>query len=332
MNRKPTMRDVAIKAQISIASISRTFSQPHLVTQKTRIKVIKAAKRLGYFYKKIHDEKETPSQTKHILVFYRDHEHNEQIFMGLDEQAKSERYRLIYIRLPFPYDTYWITNLLRVLLIYIDGIILVSCVELLALIQSHLLSEHFPIVVVNNFALGNTFIDLDHIAIAFEATNHLITRGHRHIAYLLNKTNKKENNALQQGYFQALQRNNLPVSKEYIIECKNTFDAGTTSFKQLSRLTFPPTAICCYNTLFTHSILAQTKKSHYIIPENLSLLCLTNSVYNHIHEFPITSIDKPLKEMGRKAIKLLIKQHLEKINNRESIILDCKLVVRSSTC
>ena len=92
-----------------------------------------------------------------------------------------------------------------------------------------------------------------------------------------------------------------------------------------------PTAYYAANDLMAVGILRAITELGLQVPEDISIVG-TNSSYLSQHTTPpLTSVQVPYAEIGKKAVELLISQITKRTSGPASYLEDCHLVMRSST-
>jgi LacI family transcriptional regulator len=163
------------------------------------------------------------------------------------------------------------------------------------------------------------------------ATAHLLDLGHRRIAYLGGMEGAECNEARLHGYMAALMARGVPVEEKYIISGHFRTEYGVSGLKALLQLDEPPTAIFAASDSIALGVLAEARRQNLRIPEDMSLVGF-DGTYQAEESVPaLTSVTQPLQEMGRSALRSVLRQMNGEILDSPRVELATHLVVREST-
>lgn len=157
------------------------------------------------------------------------------------------------------------------------------------------------------------------------AMEHLLSLGHRNIAYIGDCSYESR----YIGYYQALLSRNLPLNHEFIFPTNQTKTAGIQSAEAMLMRDHQPSAIFCANDITAIGVI-ETLKKHKRSVYMPSIISIDNITQAECMDPMLTTIDIPKKEMGHHAISLLLgrKKRAHKENVR--IELPCRLIRRDS--
>ncbi|PRX21812.1 LacI family transcriptional regulator [Orenia metallireducens] len=191
----------------------------------------------------------------------------------------------------------------------------------------------YPIVLANRLVeeVMLPSVIIDNNTGAFEATKHLLERGHKRIA-LINgpKDNLTAQNRFR-GYREALKEYNLDYDPSLIINKDWSRECGYQGFLELLNLEEPPTAIFAANDLIAVGVIEAIKMGGYLIPEEIAVVGFEDTIVTSIIEPPLTTVAQPMYELGANSAKKLFSL-IEDEDIEENIeILTSKLIVRKST-
>jgi len=218
---KPTIKDIAKKIGVSVATVSRVINNRSGYSPETRKKVLKAINKLGYYPnalarglvgKKI--------KTIGVLMPSVSSMVASKILNGIEDAAHNKNYSVIICNTDNSGKR--TINYLRVLREkQIDGIIVVS--EILTDEYINVIKKmEVQVVLVSTITKGNnfTFIKVDDIKAAYQTTEYLINKGHKNIGIPRVK-----------GYLKALEDYGLPRKKENLVYGDFSFDSGKICMK-----------------------------------------------------------------------------------------------------
>ena len=327
-----TMKDVAERAGVSTATVSRALMNPEKVSAATRQKVEQAVIDVGYSPHAL-ARNARRSESRTILVIVPDicDPFFSEIIRGVEVTAAAEGY-LVLIGDCAHQNQQEKTFLSLMLTRQIDGMVLLgSQVPFDTGVEEQ--RNLPPIVMANEFApdLELPTVHIDNLTAAFEAVNHLWQLGHRRIACIAGPEEMPLSHYRLQGYIQALRRHGQDVEPRYIVRGDFTFEAGAAAFKRLMTLPKPPEALFCHNDIMALGAMSQAKRMGLRIPQDLSLVGFDDIELARYSDPPLTTVAQPRFALGREAMLLLLEQLQGKIVRNGSRLLEFELKLRGST-
>ncbi|MGB9097596.1 MAG: DNA-binding transcriptional regulator CytR [Erwinia sp.] len=327
-----TMKDVAEKAGVSTATVSRALMNPEKVSAATRKKVEEAVLAVGYSpHAMARSAKRSESRT--ILVIVPDicDPFFSEMIRGIEVVAADQGY-LVLIGDCAHQNKQEKSFLNLVMTRQIDGMVLLgSQVPFDTGIEEQ--RNLPPMVMANEFApeLELPTVHIDNLTAAFEAVNHLLKLGHSRIACIAGPQDMPLCQYRLQGYIQALRRNGLAVDPHYIVRGDFTFDAGSRAMKQLMTLPKPPDALFCHSDIMALGAMSQAKIMGLRVPQDISLIGFDDIELSRYSDPQLTTVAQPRFNIGREAMLLLLEQLQGKTVNSGSRLLDFELKIRGST-
>lgn len=327
-----TMKDVAVQARVSTATVSRALMNPEKVSQATRDRVEQAALEVGYLPTTT-GRSARRNESRTILVIVPDicDPFFSEIIRGIETIAAAQGY-LVLIGDCAHQNQQEKTFIDLIITKQIDGMLLLgSRLPFDASIEEQ--RNLPPMVMANEFApeLELPTVHIDNLTAAFNAVFHLHELGHRHIACIAGPEEMPLCHYRLQGYVQALRRSGLVVDPHYIARGDFTFAAGAQALDQLLALPTPPTAVFCHSDVMALGALSQAKRQGLRVPQDLSIMGFDNISLSEFCDPPLTTVAQPRFEIGQEAMMLLLEQLQGHNVNSGSRLLDCELITRGST-
>lgn len=163
------------------------------------------------------------------------------------------------------------------------------------------------------------------------AAEHLLQLGHSRIAYLGGPETAECNQARLHGYLSALMAQELAVNPAYIISGGFHSDHGANGLRELLRLPEPPTAVFAASDSIALGVLREARKKGLRVPEDLSLVGFDGTHHAEESIPALTSVSQPLREMGRAALRAVLRQLHGEALDSQRVELATHLVVRGSS-
>lgn len=327
-----TMKDVAVRARVSTATVSRALMNPEKVSQATRNRVEQAAIDVGYLPGSLNRNlKRNESRT--ILVIVPDicDPFFSEIIRGIEVTAADLGY-LVLIGDCAHQNQQEKTFIDLIITKQIDGMLLLG--SRLPFDASKEEQRNLPpMVMANEFApeLELPTVHIDNLTAAFNAVNYLHELGHQRIACIAGPEEMPLCHYRLQGYVQALRRSGMTVDPHYIARGDFTYEAGANALEQLLSLPQPPTAIFCHSDVMALGALSMAKRRGFRVPDDLSIIGFDNIALAEFCDPPLTTVAQPRFDIGREAMLLLLSQLNGHTVSSGSRLLDCELVLRGTT-
>ncbi|GAC16590.1 LacI family DNA-binding transcriptional regulator [Aliiglaciecola lipolytica] len=139
-----------------------------------------------------------------------------------------------------------------------------------------------------------------------EITEHLISLNHEKIGFISGEQIHKSTIERYQGYLAAMQRHNLEVDPDWIVEGQYSFDSGVKGAQKLLSLDNPPTAIFACNDEIAAGALFAARLSGVEVPNQLSIAGFEDSPFSRQTIPKLTTAAQPTREIARQATRFLI--------------------------
>ncbi|MCO5194939.1 MAG: LacI family transcriptional regulator [Anaerolineae bacterium] len=178
---------------------------------------------------------------------------------------------------------------------------------------------------------STTSVALDDVVVAREATEHLLSLGHRTIGMV---TGPMEEDCCQDrhlGYCQALQAATLPVDDELIIEGDWSPESGYNGLCTLLAKENRLTALFMQNDSMAVGALRAARDLDLRVPEDLSVISVDDIPYSSFFTPPLTTFRQDFEFIGAEATRLLAEAIENPTDERTHLLISAELVLRRST-
>lgn len=325
--------NVAQRAGVSPATVSRVLNSTGPVRSSVRERVLTAVSELGYQHRASH----APIRQNAIAVLLPDilNPYLTEIARGIQNEASADR--LLPLILDTNEDPQREQEFLRMFAAQpVCGIILcgsrIPSQELTGLCSG----IHTPMVVFNrNLKLPNVaciVVDLKNAT--YRATRHLLDLNHTRVAFL-NGPSKSETSQLRQsGVECALSEAGLEFRPEWRPMGFPDVDGGFQAMSVLLMLPLDirPTGVVAYNDLMALGALHAIRVHGLRVPEDISLIGMDDIAMASHANPPLTSLATPKHRMGRLAVQILRRMIDGQAPPEEGYtLIESSLTVREST-
>lgn len=193
-----------------------------------------------------------------------------------------------------------------------------------------------PVVVFDRDCPGleSDKVLVDDYSGAFQAVEYLIQSGCKKIAHLSGPINLSTAKHRLQGYLDALENNNVPIQKEYIVHVPGfSHKDGLKPTKKLLKLKDPPDAILATNDNIAISAMHIAEKLDFKIPEDISIVGFDDQPNSSFVTPSLSTVWQPVYSIGMLSARILL-HHLEeedtKIGFRKEVFKP-ELIIRASS-
>ena len=163
------------------------------------------------------------------------------------------------------------------------------------------------------------------------ATQHLISLGHRRIAFVGGPAAASCNQARLHGYRAAMESAGLTPEPELVLNEAFHYDAGRRAGARLLELREPPTAVVGGCDSIALGIMEAARIRGLRVPDDLGVIGFDDTELAPMAAPPLTTIRQPLREMGRVALKTVLRMANGEQLDSHHVELATELVVRGST-
>ena len=163
------------------------------------------------------------------------------------------------------------------------------------------------------------------------ATEHLLGLGHSRIAFIGGPQSAECSQDREHGYVAALLERGIPVTEDYILAGGFDPETGRRSLGQLLALQTPPQAIFAASDSIALGVLAEAHDRGVAVPDELSVVGFDGTYISEQTSPQLTTVAQPLRDMGRTAVRALLREMDGQRADSARVELATQLLVRSST-
>ena len=296
-----TIADVAARANVSIATVSRVVNERYGVAASTITRVQDVIDELGYESSLV--ARSLRSQRTNVIgVLVSDIEpFSAELLKGIARALHGSEYELVIYSGMSAKEGWERRYLSRLSGTLADGIILVAptVVEVNA---TH------PVVAVDPH-LGGSFlptVDAQNFEGAVAATEHLLELGHRRIGFLAGRADLESARRREAGYRFALELAGISFDPDLVQEGGFTEETAEVPARTLLSLPDRPTAIFAANDLSAIQVIRTANELGIDVPSDLSVVGFDNIPESALTDPPLTTVDQSIQSLGQEAVRLLI--------------------------
>lgn len=337
--KRPTIRDVAARAGVSHQTISRVINGRDSVAASTRERVLRAIQELEYVPNPL--ARGLSSDRTHTLGMVTDDVSDyffAQAVAGAEAEARKHGLLLVVASVDIAAGGDEQGYLRMMLERRVDGLVLAQAIlgkGISELLTS--LAKRLPLVVMSArlHLPGVDVVDVDNRQGGLDATSFLIQRGHRVIATITGPLGWPSARDRLASYRTALRRAGLKADPALTVRCRDWGpESGRAATARLLEAGVPFTAIFAQSDLLALGAIAELRARGLRVPEDCSVVGYDDIPIASFVEPPLTTIRQPMREVGAKAVDVLLDKIAatrSRVSSRPArTLLRAELVIRQS--
>jgi LacI family transcriptional regulator len=327
-----TIKDIARRAEVSYATVSRALNDKPGVRESTRRRVIALAEELAY----------TPNAIARGLVKRQTHTLGliipditnpfyPEVARGIEDAAAEAGYSI------FLCNTNWERRREQQYLSLlaekrVDGVIIAPIDRQAAGVESAV-PRAVPVVYVASAPQDTqaSFVIIDNVRGGLLATEHLIEAGYTTVGFIGSPEDSNTMDARLEGYRRAMQAHGLPVLDRYIQLGSFRQQTGYDIIRRLILAGDRPRAVFAENDLLALGVVQGIKECGLKVPADVAVVGFDDIPFAGFPEVQLSTVAQPKYEMGRKAVEVLLERLAAPEAPPRRILLEPQLVVRRSS-
>ncbi|MCP1308082.1 LacI family DNA-binding transcriptional regulator [Paenibacillus tyrfis] len=325
--------DVAAKAGVSPATVSRVLNESSSVTSKTKAKVMKAIEELGYHpnavAKNLRSQK---SMTIGVIVPDINASYFAEIIKGIENVAYASKYKVIICDAENQKEkeAEYLTLLMNRT---VDAAILIA--PLMSDEEICQISEKgYSLAVVGRYIEHDRIpcIYTDNVKFSKEVVQHLVENGHRDIVFLSGYAEAIDSYERLEGYLKALRDHHIPFRPELIENGNFNEEGGYEAMKRLFDKNLRFTAVFAANDEMALGVYKACAERDIAIPSQLAVVGVDNNRISKYITPTLSTVNQPKYTMGALLVEKLIDQMNEnQFHDKRTFKVDSELIVRGSS-
>lgn len=324
-----TIDQVAARAGVSTATVSRVLNRKGVVRERTAQHVLEVARLLRYVP---HAAARSLSarRTSEVGVILPDlhGEFFSEVIRGMDLSARSSGYHILVSGSHS--DPKEMNAMLLAVRGRVDGLI-VMWPHLDAPVLGMSLPGGIPVVLLNAVGRGQAAISIDNYGGAVGMVNHLARLGHRRITFICGPGKNVDARDRVRGFRDAAA--NIAVL-ESVEEISGDFteEAGYRAGREIVSLRRRPDAIFAANDAMAIGALSALQEAGLRVPNDVAIVGFDDIPIARYVTPRLTTVNVAISELGRRAFELLLDlvQRPEEVRRNRRETVASSLVIRES--
>lgn len=325
------IRTVAERANVSIATVSRTINRVPTVNAKMAKRVWDAINELGYFPNtQARALGSGRSGIFGLIVSEITNPFFPELIQGFEDVAVENGYEILISSTNYDPKRMEL-SIRRMLERKVEGVAVMTFGIERPLFEQ-LAERDIPLVLVDvgPDRPGISLLKVDYHHGIRQGVQHLAALGHRKIGFISGPLNLHSAQSRLSAFSQSLAECGIPVEQDWIVAGDHTMEGGIVAMEKI--LTHPqqPTALMCSNDMTALGVLHKAYRAGVHVPKDLSVIGFDDIHMARVMIPPLTSIQMSRTELAKAAVTAL-RAHVEGTGQKREYQIDTKLVVREST-
>lgn len=307
--RKPSMRDVAEMAKVSVSAVSLVVRNKPGVADETRERVWDAISHLGYIVVDNHEEGrgaavglliERGSMPAVLDIFYGE------VISGFQTEAQRLGYHVLLHMFDRTEERF--ERMYAGLSHDVQGLVIANDGDITAEMVAQVQTTNLPLVLIENYIPGQRLpcVIGDNFIAGYTVTRHLLSLGHQALALLQGPAKYSSLMDRLRGCLAAAAEAGLLIPAEWMPPpLDGPFQRGYLQMREILKLPERPTAVVAAHDKIAFSAMEAIKEAGLRIPEDIAIASIDDVAESaHTHP-PLTSFRIPRAEIGVLAMQKL---------------------------
>lgn len=333
MKRRVTIKDIAAEAGVSHPTVSRVINDDPQIGEATKRRVREIMAKLGYRPNLV-ARSLVRRRTKVLALVVPDfNPHVQPIVRGIIDECRRRDYGLML----FSTD-YWSEEAdayARVVTHWpVDGVLIYNVAYHARPTKEvkPLSAEGVPFVFINKYLRWKTVdtVSVDNYEAVQQAVEYLAGLGHKRFGILNGSMMSVDGVERFEAFQAALSKVRLKFDHRCVGDANFSDREAGEEMKRMLGLSRPPTAMFCANDLMAMGAIRAAQDRGLHVPRDISFIGFDDLDAGQWFQPAISTLRPPLRDIGGKAIDLLVRRIEDPKSKPEQIALQAKLVIRES--
>jgi LacI family transcriptional regulator len=328
---RPTQRDIAELAGVSITTVSHVVNGTRAVAPETKVAVLEAIEKTGYTGDAIARSLVTGgTRSIGVAISLLANPYFAALMQAVEREAAAAGYTVLLADTHDAVGTEQAT--VRTLRSRrVEGLLLTPSSGDGAVI-SELVSLGVPVVLVDRLTTRTDVdqVGAENIQSTSALTEHLASRGHRRIGLISGTPGLSTSEERTLGYRLGLGRGGLSWNPEIVVSGQSSKDGGAAALRRLMELSEPPTALVVANDVMMVGVLHEARRRGLRVGREFAIAGYDDAEWADLVDPPLTTMAQPTEEIGRRAVRLLLARIADPDRPPETVRLPPRLMHRHS--
>lgn len=328
-----SIKEVAHEAGVSTATVSHVINNTRYVSDEVRVRVVRAIESCRY-YPNAHARSLASGRSKIIGLVISDiaNPFFPELVKSIEETAFERGYDVVLSNTN--YDTERTSHYVRRFIERKVAGVAVMTSEMSKELIEELAHRQVPVVFLDVGEAGRQMSNLrvDYEEGIKQAILHLVAFGHRRIAYISGRTDIRSSKRRLEAFEQTMQQL-FPEAPKLIYYGNFKIEGGRRAANEIlaTQTGNLPTAVVAANDLTAIGAIGEFEAAGLNVPRDVSVVGFDDIDFAVLTKPPLTTINLPRNELGRRAVEMLLKILDNPQELGAEIRVPTNLVIRQST-
>jgi len=324
------MREVAKRAGVSPATVSRVLNKTHYISAETERRVLEVVGQLKYF-KNVHARRLATGQSDlfGLVISEIANPYFAEVIRGFQAAAWDRGFDVLLCNTQ--YDETRTKSILRKLIENDARGVAIMTSSIDKSMSSELIAAGIAVVFCNVTPAQKlvSTISIDYPRGVAQAIEHVVSLGHRRAAVIAGPDDNRTAIVIKEALVAGLTLRAMPPFP--VISSSYGIDAGALAVRSVLSAEHKPTVIFCGNDLIAMGAMSALEEAGVEIPKDMSVVGIDDISFACLARPPLTTIRVPRERVGNIALAALDRMLQLKRRRGEDYYVETDLVVRKST-
>ncbi|HDQ15048.1 MAG TPA: LacI family transcriptional regulator [Sediminispirochaeta sp.] len=326
-----TINDVAEKARVSVATVSRVINNSdHKVNENTRKRVLLAIKELDYHPNAVAKSLQMrKTDTIGVIIPDISNPYYAEIVRGVQDAAEEFGFSLILQNTDRD-----LRKLTRGISLFreknVEGIIFSGGIIEDKEVTPVLGAMQEKSVVIGRQRMDIPSIRIDNRALTIRVVDHLASLGYTSLGFIGGPASSTTSEDRRCGFVEGAESHSCRFDERFILPGELSLESGYARTSRILEYDDFPQALVTVNDQIAFGAIKAIKDRGLRVPEDIAVTGFDNVPLTRYFDPTVTTVNIPRYEMGRRALKLLL-HRIRGSRVEEVTFFECQLVVRNST-
>lgn len=326
-----SLEDVAKRAKVSTATVSRVLNGVDVVRPGTRARVMKAVTELKY-HPNLHARSLAGgrSRTLGAIVSNLENPFFLDVYRSLETDCHDHGYEVLVANTDYRAEQ--LVASIRLMIGRRVAGLAVIVSEMEKVLVQELIDSGIPVVF---YDVGPSTRNITNIRVNYRkgverVVDYLTSLGHRKLAFVGHHSTLGPINERYRAVLDALGRL-APDAEIREVADNDSLEGGRQAAHRLLASGYAPTAIVCVNDLMAVGVLKQLRESGLRVPEDVSVTGFDNITLSEFCFPALTTVHIPRDRIGHILFTTLVPEEMARDCSGREIVIDPEFLVREST-
>lgn len=327
------IQEVARRAGVSTATVSRTINNPSLVDPETAKRVWKVIEKLRY-YPNTQARSLVSGRSRILGLIVSDitNPFFPELVKGFEDVAIANGYEILVSSTN--YDSARMALCVRRMLERkVEGVAIMTS-EMDKHLLDQLAHRNIPMVFLDVGAAGKGVVNIkvDYAMGVNEAMDHLLSLGHRRIGFISGPWALKSARIRRIAFLRSLSAYGMDEDKGLVAEADHTVDGGLAAMTCMLESKCLLTALLASNDLTAIGALRAVRRAGLAVPRDISIVGFDDIRLAEFTEPPLTTVRLSRVELAEHAFHALVSGGQADARRKPEHTVETHLVIRETTC